>query len=254
MAINTQIDRIRSTFADNLQSIKDLSNFDDIVLNLAIRHLEELRDKLKIHHKIDNPHLSVDNTIKALSGIRQNNSLEIKYKRVFNQCLVLLVSYFASTVRDLFQASIDEALKLKSIDKINKAQISLTLYDLQNDIEKDRSIGDLLSIQKDISFQDMQSIARAFQDYFSFEIVKTQNTYNIIIAQACRHSIVHSGAKVDRKLLAQVTNATPRTVKTNILLDSEILFSPEEIDLIGESMRQYLEDLFVQLNIVLNVA
>lgn len=248
MAIESQIKRIKETFIENLQSVNDLINFDEIVLDFAIQHLKSLSERLKIHHKLDNPHLSVNNTLKMLINIRENNSLEINYKRVFNQCLVLLVSYFSSTVRDIFQSSINDALMLQKFDKVNKTKLSFTLFDLQNDIEKTTSIGEILAIQKDLSFQDMQSIARSFQEYFSIEIEKNQNTNNIILAQACRHAIVHSGAKVDRKLINQVANAKPRIVKINIELDSEILFNPDEIQKIGESMKQYLEDLFSQLN------
>lgn len=254
MAIGQQIRRIKETFFDNLKSVEELINFDKIVLNFAILHLDELAEKLKTHHKLDNPHLSVDKTLQMLKNIRENNSLEINYKRVFNQCLVLLVSYFSSTVREVFQSAIDEALVLRNFDTINKTQLSLTLFDLQNDVEKTRSIGDLLATQKDISFQDMQSIARTFQEYFSIEIEKNQNTNNIILAQACRHAIVHSGSRVDRKLVNQVSKAIPRTVKLDIELGSEILFNQEEISLISESMKQYLEDLFLSLKNKLIVA
>ncbi|MCL4550835.1 MAG: hypothetical protein M1495_19960 [Bacteroidetes bacterium] len=247
MAIVEQIQRIRETFSDNVQSVNELINFDEIVVNVVVQHLESLAEKLKVHHKLDNPYLSANSTLQAVKNIRKNNSLEKKYKRVFNQGLVLLVSYFASTIRDVFQSSIDEALPLQKFDKINKTQVSLSLNDLQNDIEKTRSIGEILSIQKDISFQDMQSIARSFQEYFSIEVDKNHNTNNIILAQACRHAIVHSGSSVDRKLINQISNAKPREVKENIELNSEILFTPDEIQIIGESMRQYLEDLFVHL-------
>jgi hypothetical protein len=254
MAILTEIRRIKETFSDNLKSVDELINFDKIVLNIAISHLDELTKKLKFHHRLDNPHLSVDKTLQMLKNIREHKSLEINYKRVFNQCLVLLVSYFSTTVRELFQTAIDEALALNNFDNINKTQLSLTLFDLQNDVEKTRSIGDLLATQKDISFQDLQSIARTFQEYFSIQIEKNQNTNNIILAQACRHAIVHSGSKVDRKLLNQVSKAVPRTIKQEIELGSEILFNQEEISIISESMQQYLDDLFSNVKNKLVVA
>jgi len=254
MAIDSEIRRIKETFTENLKSVEELINFDKIVLNFAILHLDDLSEKLKVHHQLNNPHLSVDKTLQMLKNIRENNSLEITYKRVFNQCLVLLVSYFSSTVRDLFQTAIDEALVLQNFENINKTQLSLSLFDLKNDVEKTRSIGDLLATQKDISFQDMQSIARTFQEYFSILIEKNQNTNNIILAQAFRHAIVHSGSKVDRKLVNQVSKAIPRTVKLDIELESEILFNQEEISLISESMKQYLEDLFSNIKNKLIVA
>ncbi len=253
MSITIEIERINQSFAENLQSVKDLMNFDEIVLISAIHQLEDLSDKLKKHHKIDNPYLSVDGTIRNLKNIRSNNSLEIIYKRVFNQCLVLLVSYFASTIRDVFQSSIDEAIEIPKFEKVAKTKIELSLLELKTDVEKVRLIGEILATQKEISFQDMQSIARTFQDYFAIEIPKDINTNNIIVAQAFRHAIVHSGARIDLKLIKQLANANPRTVKKDIELNSEILFSPEEVETIGNSMQVYLNNLFVQLKLAYDV-
>lgn len=244
--MQNQIDRIRSSFDSSLQSVNELLDFDRIVLDFAIHGVNQLSEKLKTQHGINNPYLSADNTLKALKNIREHDSMRTQYKRVFNQFLVLLVSHFASTVRDLFESAIDEAVKTQKFEKINRATIEVTLADLQKDAEA-RSSGEILAIQNDISFQDMQSIARAFQDYFDFVITRDTNVNNIILAQACRHAIVHSGARVDKRLQAQVSGAKPRTVKPSVDLDSEILFSPEEVKLVGESMKLYLEQIFILL-------
>lgn len=247
MTIDHQLQRIHKTFLDSLSSVHDLLNFDRIVLDFAIRQIRDLVERLTRHHQLDNPRLTAINTLQILEKIRDHDSLRIQYKRVFNQCLVLLVSHFSSTIRDVFQCSIDEAIGIERFDKINRAQISLSLQDLKSDTDKERSIGEILAVQKDISFQDMQSIARAFQEYFLINIPKDNHVNNIIVAQAFRHGIVHSGAKIDKRLVKQVEHATPRDVKDRVALGEEILFTPDEVSSIGSSMEKYLAGLLNQL-------
>ncbi len=245
--MRSQIERIRASFQSSLASIDELLNFDRIVLDFAIQGLEQLTNTLKNQLKVTNPYLLADSNLKSLKNIREHDSMRIQYKRIFNQFLVLLVSHFASTVRDLFESAIDEAAKVDKFEKINRAKIEITLAELQKNAET-ISGGEFLSIQKNISFQDMQSIGRAFQEYFDIAVLKDAHVNNIIIAQACRHAIVHSGARFDKKLQTQVSSAKPRTIKPLVELDSEILFSPEEVKQVGESMKIYLERLFSELH------
>ncbi|HZC81380.1 MAG TPA: hypothetical protein VE222_06610, partial [Nitrospiraceae bacterium] len=76
----------------------------------------------------------------------------------------------------------------------------------------------------DISFQDMQSIARAFRDYVGFEPTRNENVNDIVLGHACRHVIVHAGAVFDRKALGQVRSAVPRTLKKNINVGDAVTF------------------------------
>ena len=89
----------------------------------------------------------------------------------------------------------------------------------------------------------MQSTHRAFKDYFGVVVGIDDRERNIILAQACRHSIVHDGGKVNPRILNQVRNAKPRTLKENIELESEIKFSLEEIKLISNEMKSYIRAL-----------
>lgn len=65
----------------------------------------------------------------------------------------------------------------------------------------DSSIATLFIDKKDLSFQDMQAISRAFKDYISVEITKNKTVNNIIPAQACRNVIVHAGGKITNRLI-----------------------------------------------------
>jgi len=54
---------------------------------------------------------TVSNRVAALKKNRSSNSLRPRYATIFNQCVVLLVSYFGSAVHSLFQR--DRAPRLK---------------------------------------------------------------------------------------------------------------------------------------------
>jgi hypothetical protein len=63
--------------------------------------LERHREKL-VNATIDRPGLLPDALISVLRNIKRNESLKAHYQALYNQWLVLLVSYFGSAVRDLF--------------------------------------------------------------------------------------------------------------------------------------------------------
>ena len=59
---------------------------------------------------------------------------------------------------------------------------------------------------------------------------------NIVVAQACRHVIVHAGSIADRRLVKQVAQALPRDVKQDIREGQPIQFEPDELPMIGSAM------------------
>jgi hypothetical protein len=92
-----------------------------------------------------------------------------------------------------------------------------------------------------------KSIGRAFDQYLGFKPQRNNHVNNIILAQACRHAIVHNGSKADVKLLKQIADAKPRDLKQTLSSDQKIQFEPSEIKLIGESMKHYMRALGVGL-------
>ncbi len=247
--MNVELENIIHSFRKSRESVTELAEFDKVILDFAIEHIRLLTEKLKTHHNLDNPHLTAEKTLILLQNIRSNDSLRVKYEGIFNQCIVLLVSHFSSTVRDLFQKSVSFAVRHGHIESINREEIKLSLGDIKfsNDEFID-TIGGIVEMQKDVSFQDMKSISRVFSKYFDCKFEKDENVNNIIMAQACRHAIVHAGAKVDERLIKQVENAAPRSIKENIVDDKSIVFVPSEINTIAESMEIYLSDMCQQLD------
>jgi hypothetical protein len=239
---------IVNTFKDHIHSVEKLMTFDDDVLSIAISNIEELHNKLQ-RLGVNNPHVSAQSTLTQLKGFRSNKSLQPRYETIFNQALVLLASYFSSTVSDLFKLGVEKILKNNTETHLQKEQIKISFRELQENNFEIKDIAAEIFIQtKDISFQDMQSISRAFKDYLNIEIVKDENVNEIILGMQCRHVIVHTGAKADARFLKQLTFAIPRTLKLNLIGDQKIQFSIDEVKVVAAAMLRYIENISNKIN------
>jgi len=238
--INGVISNVLGTFLKNVNAVEELMTFDGVILEFCINNLEQLDNRLK-GAGFDNPRLRVGNTIQAIRNIRDNASLKTRYEEMQNQCLVLLVSYFSLSVRDLFRGCLAYALHSGNLGNLARHDVKILLEDLRAGADDfGETVADIFIAQKDISFQDMQSIGRALGEYFGFKPEKDNHVNNIILSQACRHAIVHNEAKADVKLVKQIAGAKPRDLKLNLSNGQKIQFQPDEIRLASQSMMSYL--------------
>jgi hypothetical protein len=123
-----------------------------------------------------------------------------------------------------------------------REQIKISFRDLRDaDFQLKELAPDLLVQAKDISFQDMQSIARSFKEYLDITIDRSEDVNDIILAQGCRHVIVHSGGEVGNRLIRQLSGAKPRKLKPILNVGESIQFSVEEVSQVAKSMLAYLE-------------
>lgn len=237
-----------NTFRHNINSVEKLINFDQEVQDIAISAIEELHDDLVNIHNITNPQQNGDRTLTILRGVRTNDALKLKYKTVYNQAVVLLVSYFGSMLSDLFRYSAKIAVLTHKDKRVLNEELKLQVYELLN-IRKDigDTIGDILIEKKDMSFQDMKSVSRLFKNYFGIDIDKDNLVNNIILGHACRHSIVHEGGIVNSRVINQVREAKPRDLKENVNLEKDISFSVPEIRILSNSMLKYAENLMEKI-------
>ncbi len=243
---------IKLTFNKNQDSVNLLLNFDRIIIDFCLGNLEGLEENLKSNDqvKITNIHLLPSTTITALRNIRKNDSLRAEYEGMFNQCLVLAVSHFSSAMHSIFIEAINQAccccpdlLTATSEDiKITFEELKSHHFDLTD------GLGDLVVKKKDISFQDMQSVHRAFKTFFNLDIERDIDAMNIILAQAARHSIVHANGIADEKFIRQVRDTSLRTVKKEIVENEFIQFETKEIEEVQKSMNSYLNRLIEQLD------
>lgn len=103
--LSERISAIVTSFSQNVDSVLELMKFDQLVLEVAIRHVEALHERLTRLHEFDNPRFDVAHTLQMLRGIRRNDSLKPHYREMLNQCNVLLVSYFSGAVGDIFASA-----------------------------------------------------------------------------------------------------------------------------------------------------
>lgn len=247
-----EIGQIKDNFKKNVESVRKLVNFDDIVQMLCLKALKRAEKGLKKFGAEKHPHFSIENVIKSITNIRDNESVRPYYEVMFNQCVVLLVSYFASAVEDIFQISLTHKIRNGQLAKLVNEEIKISLSELEQiDFDVLDNIGQIIVMRKDISFQDMQSIARAFNNYLDFEPPKDKDVNNIILSQACRHSIVHSGGVINDKIARQISNAKPRDIKKELKANKQVKFDPGEIKIISKSMICYIDKLVSALNKIL---
>jgi hypothetical protein len=161
---------IKSSFSDNVESVDRLMSFDKVVLDFTRDSLCRLDKNLK-ELGITNPSMSVDQTIKQIETIRQNSSLKSQYDEIYNQGVVLLVSYFGSALQDLFEKCVAVCLSGECLSKLLDEQLQLTIRDIKNKgFDLKDCIGEFLITSQNISFQDMQSIRRAFVGYLNVKM------------------------------------------------------------------------------------
>lgn len=240
--MNSIINPLES-FEKNLESVRKLMNFDRDVQDMAITSIEELHENLVNKQGITNEQLNGRRTLDILKGIRENDSLRSRYKIIFNQAVVLLVSYFGSAVSDCFRLATQMAIESRD-KRLLDEELTLGIKELVDRGDQiGEVLGDLLIQKKDISFQDMQSIHRAFKKHFDIIIEKDETVNNIILGQACRHCIVHEGGRVNTRIVRQVENAKPRHLKPEINENEQLEFSTAEVDELGDYMKNYISGL-----------
>jgi hypothetical protein len=235
---------ITERFEENIRSVDKLIHFDREILDIAISSIRKLRDNLVKKHKISYGPENGTGTLELLENVRGNDSLKTKYSTINNQAVVLLVSYFGSAIADLFRDAAKCALSKKGEKNILDADFKLKVSEvIEFSKSPEDNIGDLLISKVGISFQDMKSIQREFKKFFSIEIVKDTDVNNIIVGHACRHTIAHEGAIVNKRVLNQVQNAKPRTIKSDLKLNDTVSFSQTEISTLSDSMLAYVRNL-----------
>lgn len=238
------------TFEVNADSVKGLIEFDNLLLGIAITSVGRLVDDLKKVKGITNPHLTAESTLKQLQKIKTNNSLAIHYQKMYNSCLVLLVSYFTSAVSEIFRECVRIFVTSRDGD-FEKEEFKISLGELKSaNFNLSDSIGTLIINKNDFSFQDMKSISAAFKSYFGVDLEKNESTNNIIVAHACRHLVVHTDGTVNEKTVRMIKNANPRTLVPTLAEGQVIQFSPSDLSIVANSMRAYLTMMASKLSAV----
>jgi hypothetical protein len=231
-------------FKQDMESVRSLARFDRIVVDTLHSQLSSLKALVDKHQpELKGIQRRLEPTCKLLSTVRDHSSTILSYRTIYNQCIVLQVSYFAAALEDVFVHFVGKCLRDGNADRIWHQDIKAKVKDVWDGREQiEACLAEQIISSSGISFQDMKSIRRAFRDFLGADDREKDECVNdIIIAQAARHAIVHSAAKVDRHLLNQVRNAIPRTLFPDIGKQNELAFSIPDIELVGNRMIQFLE-------------
>lgn len=106
----SRIDDTVLTYTKNIEALNQLADLDRSLIDQTIQQLRE-RDVRLLKANIDNSRMPAGNTLRNLENLRQNDSLRPGFQALVNQSAVLLPSYFASGVSQLFRKAIAEALE-----------------------------------------------------------------------------------------------------------------------------------------------
>ena len=195
---------------------------------------------------IDNEKLNGSRLIAVVETLRKSDSLRTHFREVMNQAVVLLVSYFASAIHDVFRLCVVSHIAANQPSKLLTDEFRTNLSELlaiTDDFDNDAA-DFFLTKKQDISFQDMKSISRTFRDYFSIETdIDPSVVDNIIAGQACRHAIVHSGARASLKTINELRAAPNRSILQAIERDASIDVSADDLSVIEENMKMYISRL-----------
>jgi hypothetical protein len=236
--------RERDTFHTSAKSVLELLDFDRVIIALAVDGLRNVASHIERSYNLPAAVITLNNRAEMLEQVRKGDSLRPKYETIFNQCVVLLVSYFDSAVHGVFRCAVIEALRTDIAVPVKSEKLSVSWSALeQTHGDRERIFADLLVAQKNISFQDMQSVVRTFKDLLNITLPRTTHTDNIILGQAARHAIVHARAIVDDRMVNQVAAAKLRTLKPEVVHMAELRFTPEEVNELSVSMTVYVQDL-----------
>jgi hypothetical protein len=227
--------KVSERFKKSADDVDKLINFDREIQQTAIQIVQSLHDKLR--QSSSNEQMNGARALQMLRKIKENDSVREKYKAIFNQATVLLVSHFASALTDLFREGVNKQLDIGKNAALLDEELKITFSEIRDRGWNLRdSAADLLIAKYDYSFQDMGATVKAFQKYCSVVLSREINMNNVIAAQAFRHVIVHAGGRVSERTVRQVLNATPRMVKPDPSEGMEVEFNAEEITVIRESM------------------
>jgi hypothetical protein len=252
MAAEQSFAVIADVFKVNVNAVDRLLNFDRVIIDVAVQGLGELALELEEQHGSRRAAKIIRNRAQLLANIKAGDSLRPQYETIFNQCVVLLISYFTSAIHTLFRQGIVVALSKRANVPVLGEELKLSWRTLtDSETEREAIFADQIIAQNKISFQDMQSISRAFREQLNVQLKRSVDTNNIILGQAARHVIVHAASIIDKKMINQIADATPRTVKQELKVRDRLQFSPEEVRVLSESMVSYVNAAASALKIAL---
>lgn len=246
--LSLELVRIRDAFAKNVDSVAKLMGFDAVVLGVVMEGLSPIPGELEAEGR-NVLAMKVRNRLRLVENIREQGTTKVYYDTILNQCVVLLVSHFASALHDTFRVGVAAALERpKRFEALTDSELKLSPRDLRRlGPESGRWWADLLVVQRGISFQDMKKTDKSFRDYLRVNAPTGQRVNDIVYGQLTRHCIVHTGGQFDQQASEQLEDRVPLDVDLGLQLGDHIQYTPRAVKALAGAMTWYLSELLQSL-------
>lgn len=255
LPLSGDLNLIREAFAKNSGSVSKLMGFDAVVLRAIMEGLGPIPDELEAEGR-NNLATKVRNRLQLVENIRDRGTTKLHYDTILNQCVVLLVSHFASALHGAFRVGVAGALEQpKRFEALVDSELKLSPRDLHRlGPEAGRWWADLLVMQRGINFQDMKKVDKAFRDYLNVNAPTGKRLNDIVYGQLTRHCIVHTGATFDQLAVDQLEDRVPLEVDLHLRPGDNIQYTPRLVEALANAMTWYLAELLWSLQTALTEA
>lgn len=152
----------------------------------------------------------IDSAIQLLQNIN-NDSINNKYKIVYNQLNILATSALEATLKHYFIDCLrDTTLLNRESDKLKRRldSIKVTAFDLvQNNLDYKNRFAELIMEKEGSNFQNLKKIKDVFSDYFNKDInLSEDDARRVIFYTECRHVLVHKSGAIDKNFIRNTEN------------------------------------------------
>lgn len=194
-------------FNKKIEDIGELALLPNDVRRYAINALNRMERTAVKRRGSQHP---IDSTIQTLENIN-DDSINDKYKIVYNQLNILATSALEATLKHYFIDCLrDTTLLNRGSDKLRRRldSIKVTAFDLvQNDLDYKNRFAELIMEKEGSNFQNLKKIKGVFSDYFSKDIeLSDDDTRRIIFYTECRHILVHKSGRIDKNFIRNTEN------------------------------------------------
>lgn len=201
------LDDLESSFQTRISQIFELSRLPNNIIELSTPSYDSIESSLDEIQGFHNPKNKISNQIKLLRNISKNEGIRRQFDDFNSQIVVLMVGATEAYLYDVVMSIGDNNPEMFVFEN-GGGKPKVIAFD-SSLLNHKTSVGEIMRHyfkEKDdsVSFQDVQSIVRFFENRLScyLEIEDYQDV--LIFATAARNVIVHNNQIIDDKFLTQI--------------------------------------------------
>lgn len=233
---------IAASFDGNVEKALEILDMDKLIIEFT----KECLNQLKNREYVMRPGIDLISKInQQLENVRAGESLRVRYDVLLNQLLVVVVSFFESTMSDLFTEAYVAAIAgggfaEKAADEKMK-DYTLAEFLKLRELTPER-VAEEMTRKLGISFQNTKIITKSFEAFFGIKEVVPEGVMNdTICALECRHCLIHYSGLPDQRLKNVLPGIAPRTLKPDIDLSKQIQFDESDVRQAQKAMSAFIQ-------------